>query len=34
MFTSADVGPLIGLSGKVNAAVYKNIIEQNVVPSL
>lgn len=34
MFTSADVGPLIGLSGKVNAAVHKNIIEQNVVPSL
>ncbi len=34
MFSSAGVGPLIQLHGRVNANIYQNLIQQHAVLSL
>lgn len=34
MFSAAGVGPLIQLHGRVNANVYKNLLQQHMVPFL
>ena len=34
MFSSEGVGPLLRINGTVNANVYRNILEQHVVPSI
>ena len=34
VFFSAGVGPIIHIEGAVNANVYRNLLEQKVIPSL
>ncbi len=34
MISTAGTGPLVRLHGKINAAVYKEILKKHVVPNL
>ena len=34
MFSSERVGTLVRINGTVNANVYRNLVEQHVIPSL
>ena len=34
MISAAGPGPLVGLHGRINAAVYKEMLRQHVLPTL
>ena len=34
MFSSEGVGPLLRLDGTINATVYRNLLEQHIIPSV